>query len=91
MWPGVKSCCSPDGHCKTKTPSSQNSNRECQQIAFDHHKSVDFHIDSAITIIAAVKIELPMNTVAALKLWRGADLTEPSPPDLQILHSTFLI
>ena len=45
MFGGAKSCCSPNGHCKTKTSPSQNSDRECKQIAFDHHKSVDFHID----------------------------------------------
>jgi hypothetical protein len=89
MWPGAKSCCSPSGHCKTKTPSSQNSNRECQQIAFDHHKSVDLHIE--LPLIAVVDIELPVRRVEALERWRDADLIEPSPPDLQILHSTFLI
>jgi hypothetical protein len=88
MWPGAKSCCSPSGHCKTKTPP-QSSKRECNQIAFDHHKSVDFHID--LPIIAMVKIEVPVRTVEALEGWHGVSPIEPSPPDLQILNSTFLI
>lgn len=88
MWPGAKSCCSPDGHCKTKTPP-QNSDRECKQIAFDHHKSVDIHIE--LPIVNVIKIDLPVTTVAALKRWHGTNLIEPSPPDLQVLNSTFLI
>jgi len=88
MWPGAKSCCSPSGYCKTKTPPL-NSKRECNQIAFDHHKSVDFHVD--LPVIAWVKIELPARTVEALDGWHDANLIEPSPPDLQALNSTFLI
>ena len=89
MWPGAKGCCSPNGHCKTKTPAPQNSKRECKQIAFDHQKSVDLHID--LPVIAAVKIDLRSRTVEAFGDWRGANLIEPSPPDLQVLNSTFLI
>jgi hypothetical protein len=89
MFGGAKSCCSPNGHCKTKTPPSQNSNRECKQIAFDHHKSVDLRID--LPIVAVAKLELTVPAVETVESWRGANLVEPSPPDLQILHSTFLI
>jgi hypothetical protein len=86
---GAKSCCSPDGHCKTKTPAPQNSKRECQQIAFDHQKSVDFQID--LPIAAAVQIDLPASAVEAPERWHGTNPIEPSPPDLHVLHSTFLI
>jgi hypothetical protein len=88
MWPGAKSCCSPSGHCKTKTPP-QSSKPECNQIAFDHHQSVGLDID--LPMIAVVKIELPVCTVEALEGWHGANPIEPSPPDLQVLHSIFLI
>jgi hypothetical protein len=86
MFGGPKGCCSPDGHCKTKTPLSQKSDRECNQIAFDHHKSIDFHIDLPAVVVA--KIELPVATVETLE--HGA-LIESSPPGLQILNSTFRI
>jgi hypothetical protein len=89
MFGGAKSCCSPNGHCKTKPSPSQNTDRQCKQIAFNHHKSLDLHID--LPIFAVVKVELPMPTVEALEYCRGAHMVEPSPPDLQILHSTFLI
>ncbi len=89
MFGGAKSCCSPNGHCKTKNSPSQNSERACKQIAFDHHKAVDFHID--LTAMGSVKIEPPLLRVEAREHWRRGDPAEPSPPDLQILHSTFLI
>jgi len=89
MWPGAKACCSPNGHCKTKTPTPPNLKRECKQIAFDHQKSVDFHID--LPLIAAVSVDLPIPTVEPFGDWRAANPLEPSPPDLQILNSTFLI
>jgi hypothetical protein len=89
MWPGATGCCSPDGHCKTKTPVPQTSNRECKQIAFDHQKSVDLHID--LPIIAVVKIEAPLRAIEALERSHGTNSVEPSPPDLQVLNSTFLI
>jgi hypothetical protein len=88
MWPGAKSCCSPDGHCKTKT-SPESSKCDCTQIAFDQDKSLDFSID--LPVIAVVKIELPTRAVDPLERWRGATSIEPSPPDLQILNSTFLV
>jgi hypothetical protein len=89
MFGGAKSCCSPNGHCKNQKTPSQKSDRECKQIAFDHQKSVDFHVD--LPAIAVVKIELPARKVDALERWHGARLIEPSPPDLQILNSTFLV
>jgi hypothetical protein len=89
MWPGAKSCCSPNGHCKTKTPTPQNSGRECKQIAFDHQKSVKLHI--GLPTIAAVTIDFPIRPIEPFGDWRGADRIEPSPPDLQVLNSTFLI
>ncbi len=90
MWKGAKSCCSPNGHCKTKqSPSKQKAGRECSQIAFDHHKTIVHHI--ALPVVAAVEMAPPLPVVESVKRWYGFSLVEPSPPDLQVLHSTFLI
>jgi hypothetical protein len=89
MWPGTKGCCGSDGHCKTKTPPQNNSGRECKQIAFDHQKSVDLHTD--LPVVALVPVYLPLPIVQTVAAWRGTSPVEPSPPDLQVLHSTFLI
>lgn len=90
MWPSAKSCCSPDGHCKTKkAPAKQDLGRECKQIAFDHQKSVDHHID--LPVIAAIPVDVSIRPVEAFARWHIIDPIEPSPPDLQVLHSIFLI
>ena len=89
MWPGVKSCCSPHGRCKTPAPASPQKNRECKQIAFDHQKTVDHDID--LPMIAAVKIDPPLPAIESIAGRHGLILVEPSPPDLQVLHSIFLI
>jgi len=89
MWPGAKGCCSPGGHCKTKLPGPQKSTRDCKLIAFDNQKSIDLHIE--LPSIAAIKIDVPVPAIEALERWQGANPVEPSPPDLQVLNSTFLI
>jgi hypothetical protein len=90
MWPAAKGCCAPDGHCKTKkAPVKQDSGRECKQIAFDHQKSFDHHVD--LPVIAEAPVDLPAQAIDAFASWRGTDPIEPSPPDLQVLHSSFRI
>jgi hypothetical protein len=70
MWPGAKGCCAPDGHCNTKkAPTNQAADRECKQIAFEHQKSIDRHID--LPVIAAVTVDLPIHPVEALSRWHG--------------------
>jgi hypothetical protein len=89
MWPGVKSCCAPDGHCKTKAPTKEKAGRECKQIAFENHKSIDWHVD--LTIAFVTPTQLTAATVVTFARWEITNRVEPSPPDLQVLHSTFLI
>lgn len=93
MWPGAKACCAPGGRCKDQTkdkgPAQKNSGRECNQIAFDHQKSFDLHID--LPVAATIAFVRPMYTAEPLADWRGATPVEPSPPDLLIVNSIFRI
>ena len=89
MWPGVKSCCTPNGHCKTKTPRSSQTARNCKQMAFEHQKSIDFHVD--LPLISIVASDLQSQTFEPFTGFAGLRPVAPSPPDLQVLHSTFLI
>lgn len=83
-------CCDADGHCKTKAPSKKNSpRRDCNQIAFDHHKSIDLHFDLPVTTAERIPLRLPR--VDVVPRGREALSIDPSPPDLQVLYSTFLI
>ena len=88
MLPGVKSCCAPDGHCKT--PAKQKSQApECRRIAFDHNKPFQLHIDLPVRRVAVIHLAPPTDHRPAA--WRNAKLFDPSPPDLQLLHAVFLI
>jgi len=82
-------CCNPDGHCKSKVPTKRGLGRECNQIAFDHQKVIELHFDLPVATesIAA----LPASNVELLQCWSDALPFDPSPPDLQVLHSVFLI
>ncbi|MDQ2777231.1 MAG: hypothetical protein M3Y57_20290 [Acidobacteriota bacterium] len=88
MWSGAKSCCAADGHCRTKTPVKQGSDRQCKQIAFEHQKSVTLHAPPA-TPTSFIRFS-PLS-IEPLTRSSWANWAEPSPPDIQVLHSTFLI
>ena len=89
MRAGAKSCCAADGHCKTKVPKPSNSGRECKQIAFDHQKSIHLNVDLPVVAVETYHSRPPKIEIVAF--WRGTFPADPSPPDLQVLHSTFLI
>ncbi len=75
---------------QNKSSAPENSQRECKQIAFDHHKSLDFHIDLPIVAVVIDRVACARGRGVGT-LARTSNLVEPSPPDLQILNSTFLI
>ncbi|HEY7304395.1 MAG TPA: hypothetical protein VH601_09790 [Bryobacteraceae bacterium] len=82
-------CCNPDGRCKRKAPVKNSSGRDCKQIAFDHQKGIDLHFD--LPVVAVVRIASPTRNVEHLPRWYDTLPFDPSPPDLQVLHSIFLI
>jgi hypothetical protein len=82
-------CCNPDGHCKKKAPVKSGAGRDCNQIAFNHQKSIDLHFD--LPAVTVERIALPVPRTESLRLRRDALPLDPSPPDLQVLHSIFLI
>ncbi|SRR5579884_2572899 len=82
-------CCNPDRHCKRKAPVKDNSIRDCKQIAFHHQAGIDLHFD--FPLVSGEAIALPAGNMEGLPHWRDVLPIDPSPPDLQLLHSTFLI
>ena len=89
MWPNVKSCCGANGRCKTKKSQDSQTTRECKQIAFEHQKSVDLQVD--LPIIGAPPPDLLPRIAEPFTRSSRLQVIEPSPPDLQVLHATFLI
>jgi hypothetical protein len=89
MWPGVKGCCGANGQCKTKKSRPPQTGRDCKQIAFEHQKSVDLHMD--LPVLAVTPSDFLPRLAEPLTGWFGVSPMGPSPPDRQALHSTFLI
>jgi hypothetical protein len=87
---GAKNCCAPDGHCKSKAPGQKTPARACNQIAFDHHRHADLSLCPPVPVIASI---LPADFTPERAPMPRTEFrpSEASPPDLQILHSTFLI
>jgi hypothetical protein len=82
-------CCNPDGHCKRKPPSEGKSGALCSQIAFDHQKSIGVQFGLPVTTQTAFELRAPEIVVLAKR--RTNRPADPSPPDLHLLHSVFLI
>jgi len=89
MFPGVKSCCGSNRQCKTKKTPAPQTTRECKQIAFEHQKSTDLHTD--LPVGATSPADVLSRVAEPLSRPSREALTDPSPPDLQALHATFLI
>lgn len=91
MWPAAKTCCTADGHCKTKAPASKRTTAvECKQLAFDHNQTLD--LDNTLPLVingfksmAPLVVDLRLSWILA-----KAPATQ-SPPDLQVLHSIFIV
>jgi len=89
MVSGAKRCCLPNGHCKTTSPAGQKTSAECQRIACDHQKPIDSSMDRPAAQF--VPFDPPPDPVNTHESWLDMPKIEQSPPDLQVLHSTFLI
>ena len=87
---GAKKCCSPDGHCKRPSePTKSDLSKECKQLDVVHSNSLEPVFAPPPTWQCALVITQPMAEQIGFA-W-VFDSVEPSPPDLQSLHSTFLI
>jgi len=80
-------CCDHQGRCKTKSPAKSKSGASCNQIAFDHQKSIDLQIDLPVTAVRTIDLPAPQMTILPRSETR---LIDPSPPDLYLLHAVFL-
>src|SRR3954463_304509 len=86
----AKGCCSPNGHCKTKSVPQKETNRQCKQIPFEHQRSLQ--VTAHLSVIAVIPSQPPILSAVMPSDWHTANVVvEPSPPDKQALHSTFLI
>jgi hypothetical protein len=94
MWPQAKTCCTADGHCKTKAPVKQSSTTECKQIAFDQNQSFDLHCTLPVVSGSFKSMVPPVFSVPFSERPDQACAqarATGSPPDLQILYSSFIV
>ena len=86
----TKKCCAEDGHCKRRSePAKSDLSKECKQLAVEHSNFLDHSFAPPPSGQTAFAIAEPMAEQPGF-MW-VFDSVEPSPPDLQTLHSTFLI
>jgi len=81
-------CCTPEGQCKTKPPVRRGPGSDCKWIAFDQRQSIDFHFDLPAVFVRESPIAAKRPD---LNPRRAPGPAEPSPPDLHLLYSVFLI
>ena len=88
MFPGAqKTCCTKSGQCERPTKSAPA--KECQRISLELQNATHLLLDLPPAMTSS---DLLAPVAAPLALPRSeAPAVEPSPPDLNVLHSTFLI
>ena len=80
-----KSCCNKAGQCER--PSKTAPVKECKQMPLEAHSFISLAVDFSADNLFLSAGAAPQLTAAHLEAPAGA----PSPPDLTILNSSFLI
>jgi hypothetical protein len=93
MFPGTKqTCCNKSGQCERPGKnSSQPQNKECKQLPFGLGGNAHAVPSPAILPACAVPELGKPPAAATVRLAPFGALLDPSPPDRQALHATFLI
>ena len=91
MFPEVeKSCCEKDGQCKR--PAKTAPIKECKQMPLEPAGFASAHVELAVAAVVQTDIFVhPIPGPALTWIHSKAPVSEHSPPDLNLLHSTFLI
>jgi hypothetical protein len=90
MFPKVeKSCCNKAGQCER--PSKSAPAKECKRMPFEF-QGYSVHVEWAVSILTTDRLGLipPAIHVVLVNHFETSELA-PSPPDLNVVNSTFLI
>jgi hypothetical protein len=82
-----KNCCDKAGQCER--PSKSAPVKECTRMALEPHGFVSVDPDRSAVPVATASL-IP-NFIAGSAVLMESPQVEPSPPDLTVLNSTFLI
>jgi hypothetical protein len=92
MFPQAEqSCCEKDGQCKR--PAKTDPIKECRQMPLEPAAGfASAHAElAAVAAVPTAIVILPVTGPAVTWIHSRAPVSGHSPPDLNILHSTFLI
>jgi len=85
-----KSCCEKDGKCKR--PAKTAPIKECRQMPLEPAGFATVHAELAVVAnVPNYIFVLPVLAPAATRIHSKAPVSDHSPPDLIVLHATFLI
>ena len=88
MFPGTKShCCNKAGQCER--PGKSQGKTDCNRMQLAQQSAA--HLDIAPPVLSAGLVAPPAQPPVRFRAAVADTLREHSPPDLQVLNSTFLI
>ncbi len=89
MVPGVKKDCCQSGHCQNPKSGKNAPRKECNRMALDRHGFVEFDAELPEVVLANDYFAASLVAISAPVM--TPERVEHSPPDLQLINSTFLI
>jgi hypothetical protein len=84
-----KSCCQNNGECQRPTENAPA--KECKRMAIEPHGFSSALADIAVVAVLTDDIVLPSLDASSAAHHPETPIFEHSPPDLNVLHSTFII
>ena len=85
-----KSCCQKNGQCER--PAKTAPAKECKRMPLEPQGFASAHADLAVVpVIASAVVLPPLLDYSSAAPRPEAPISDHSPPDLNVLHSTFVI
>ena len=85
-----KSCCNNDGQCER--PTKTTPSKECKRMPLEPQGFASAHADLAVAgVVTTAVTDLSVLEACSAAPHPEAPVSEHSPPDLNVLHSTFIV
>jgi hypothetical protein len=87
---GAKSCCNKAGQCER--PTKTVPAKECKQMPLELQAFASAHAELTVAVLTpAAVVPAPAAPALSFEVHRRTAMVEYSPPDRNVLNSTFLI
>jgi hypothetical protein len=85
-----RNCCKKNGECDR--PTKTDTAKECKRMPLEPQEVSSAHAELAVPVVVASAVIIPLVLeVSATAPHPEAPILEHSPPDLNVLNSTFII